>query len=398
MSDTNAPAAGSESTARDEGLHSVADAVAELERRERERAAATRAKNKAQAEPDASDDDEPPTRRRAKADADIEDADAEEDDGKPAKRKDDKPAKQRASSAEDDDSEDDTDEDAQDDDAEEGDDDQQDDTKAKDDADESDETEADDEDDKAEAKKTEPQRFKVKLNGREVETTPEEVSEYLTESHAERQRATQAREVATQQMQQIQQHAATLSQIAQMMLGTEPDLQLAQSDPGTYIAQQAQYRHRLAVLQQVQKLGADAQARQAEQQQQAFGEFAQRERQALLRAMPELADPDKLAAFKGRAVKVAQRYGISPDELGNQFDHRSFLMLRDLSRLHDMEAERAKTRKQLKAAPQLRAPEPGAAVGQRQGAKTKDRDALKSFLKSNRSMRDVKAYLARTER
>lgn len=387
MSDPQTSAADASSGARDEGFSSVSDAVAEMDRRERERAAATKAKNaeaKAAAEDDDGDDGEADGRRPAKRVDGIDD---------------DEPAKPKKAKAADEDEGDDDRDDAQDasDDADEGDDDQQDDTKAEDDDGQDDD--ADDKaDDKAEDKTPKPVRFKVTLNDREVETTPEEVTQYLKESHAERQRAAQAREAATQQMQQIQQHAATLSQIAQLMLGTEPDMQLAQSDPGLYIAQQAQYRQRLAVLQQVQQLGADAQARQAEQQQQAFGEFAQRERQALLRAMPELADPDKLAAFKGRAVKVAQRYGISPDELGNQFDHRSFLMLRDLSRLHDMEAERAKTRKQLKAAPPLKAPEPGAAVGQRQGAKTKDRDAKRAFMKSPKSMRDVRAYLERTAR
>lgn len=384
MSDSQTSAADASGDARAEGFSSVSDAVAEMDRREQERAAAKAAKAKKAAaasnDDDDTDDGEADGRRPAKRVDGIDD-----DDEAPAKAKKAKP------------------------DDDEGDDDQaDDDAKNKDDDDDADEDEGDDEDDdqqdddedddKPEDKKAKPVRFKVRVDDREVETTPEEVAEYIKASSAERQLATQARQVAAQQMQQIQQHAATLSQIAQYMLGSEPDLQLAQTDPGTYIAQQAQHRQRLAVLQQIQQLGAQAQARQAEQQQQAFHEFAAGERQALLRAMPELADPDKLSAFKGRAVKVAQKYGIRPEELGNQFDHRSFLMLRDLSRLHDMDAERAKTRKQLKAAPQLKAPEPGAAIGQRQGTKTKDREAKRAFMKSPKTMRDVRAYLARTER
>lgn len=386
MSESQTSAADASGDARAEGFSSVSDAVAEMDRREQERAAAKAAKaRKAEAasnDDDDTDDGEADGRRPAKRVDGIDD-----DDEAPAKAKKAKP------------DDDEGDDDQADDDAKNKDDDDDADEDEGDDDDDDDQQDDDDEDDdKPEAKKAKPVRFKVRVDDREVETTPEEVAEYIKASSAERQLATQARQVAAQQMQQIQQHAATLSQIAQYMLGSEPDLQLAQTDPGTYIAQQAQHRQRLAVLQQIQQLGAQAQARQAEQQQQAFHEFAASERQALLRAMPELADPDKLSAFKGRAVKVAQKYGIRPEELGNQFDHRSFLMLRDLSRLHDMDAERAKTRKQLKAAPQLKAPEPGAAIGQRQGTKTKDREAKRAFMKSPKTMRDVRAYLARTER
>lgn len=385
MSESQTSAADASGDARAEGFSSVSDAVAEMDRREQERAAAKAAKaRKAEAasnDDDDTDDGEADGRRPAKRVDGIDD-----DDEAPAKAKKAKP------------DDDEGDDDQADDDAKNKDDDDADEDEGDDDDDDDQQDDDDEDDDKPEAKKAKPVRFKVRVDDREVETTPEEVAEYIKASSAERQLATQARQVAAQQMQQIQQHAATLSQIAQYMLGSEPDLQLAQTDPGTYIAQQAQHRQRLAVLQQIQQLGAQAQARQAEQQQQAFHEFATSERQALLRAMPELADPDKLAAFKGRAVKVAQKYGIRPEELGNQFDHRSFLMLRDLSRLHDMDAERAKTRKQLKAAPQLKAPEPGAAIGQRQGTKTKDREAKRAFMKSPKTMRDVRAYLARTER
>jgi len=114
--------------------------------------------------------------------------------------------------------------------------------------------------------------------------------------------------------------------------------------------------------------------------------------------MPELADPVKLSSFNGRIAKVAQKYGLSAQELSSAFDHRSYLMLRDLARLADMEAERGNVRQKLKGAPPLKVPEQRAATGQRNTSDLKAKDAKRAFMKSGRTLRDVKAYLAATDR
>lgn len=379
MNESTAPAAGAESgTARDEGLPNVAAAVAELERRDAARREERRAKQDASEGADADADD---------GDADDEPADKRKTADKSGKT--DKPKTVASDDDADDDGEadEDSDEDA---DAE---------------AADEDATDDDDGDEKpkaakppAEAQPAQPQRIKLRLNDRDVEATPDEVAEYVREATTQRQQVETHRQQIAQQAQALQQQGQALAQLAQSLLGQEPDLMLAQTDPGAYIAQQAQFRQRQSLLQQLQGHTTQASQIAQAQQQQAFSATVERERQALLKAMPELADPAKLSAFSGRIAKVAQRYGLTAQELQGAYDHRSYLMLHDLCRLADMEAERANVRKKLKGAPPLQQPEQRASTGQRNTADLAAKDAKRAFLKSGRSMRDVRDYLDRTER
>ena len=88
---------------------------------------------------------------------------------------------------------------------------------------------------------------------------------------------------------------------------------------------------------------------------------------------------------------------MTAQDLSGAFDHRSYLMLRDLGRLADMEAERGRVREKLKGAPPLKTPEQRASSAQR-GPDGKHKDAKRAFMKSGRTMRDVRAFLAATER
>lgn len=389
MEETKAPAAGE--AARDEGYSNVSDAVAELERREKERArarkaAATRKANAEQDDAAEPDEDAPasPKAKRAGKDAQIEQATA------------DKPKQKAKAEPEDDgNADDDESDDAEDDDGE-GDatDEADDDLKA------ADEDAEDDEQAEPEPKKKEkpPTKIKLRVGDRDVEATPDEVSEYVRQAESERGRTQQAHQALQQHFVQLQQHGQALAHLAQALIGNAPDAALAYSDPNTYTAQKAAHEHRALALQQVQNhLQRAAQAAQV-QQQQAFAQGVERERAALLRAMPDLADPQKLASFQGRVQKVAQRYGFSPQELQQSFDHRTYLMWRDLGRLADMEVERSAVRKKLKGAPPLKTPEQRAGAGQRNVAEQRSRDAKRAFLSSDRSMRSVRAFLDATDR
>lgn len=395
MPNPNAPAADADSgDARDEGYSSVASAVAELERRDRERAAAAK---KAKAAPaDDLEDDSAPARKRRQAAADEQSAEDDLDEDRRQVDQDekndegeDKP-KRRAKKADEasDDEGDGDGEGADDDGNDEGDDDQAEDDEAGEDAE-------DDDPKKKEPKP--PAKVKISLGDREIEATPDEVSTYLREGHAERQQMAEARQHIAQQAQALQQQGQMLAQIYQATLVQEPPLEMAQNDPGAFIAQQAQRRQQMEVLQQLQGHMQQASQIAQAQQQQAFAQMVERERAALLKAMPELADPAKHAAFQGRVLKVAQRYGLTAQDLSGAFDHRSYLMLRDLGRLADMEAERGRVREKLKGAPPLKTPEQRASSAQR-GPDGKHKDAKRAFMKSGRTMRDVRAFLAATER
>lgn len=387
MKDTTAPAAGADtSDARDEGFASVSDAVAELERREKQRAQERKAAKAASAGDDT----------KAAPVADEGNDDDDDTEAKPTKRKpepDAKPAKKAAPVAE---GEDEDGEEAEDDDGEE------------DQADEASDDDADDDadDDREPAKKPEPApapKVKLKIEGREVEADAAEVQDYVEKGvkyTRETQAIQQERQAIDQGRQQLQQHvkalqdqAQALAQMAQAVIGTEPDLALAQQDPQTYLVQQGMHRQRIQAYQQImqQSQAAAQQAHALQQQQQ--GEAVARERASILKAMPELADSAKLASFQGRAAQVAQEYGYSGQDMQGMFDHRFYVMLRDLGRLRDMEAARAKGAQKLAAAPAKQLPGPQAS-SQREGP----RDAKKAkaeFLRSPRTLRDVKRALAR---
>lgn len=381
MTTSAASAAASEQDgAREQGYSTIADAVSEMDRREQARAERRRADRARAASDDESVDDDD----EEGADEDPRHADKRKPDAKASE----KPGKGKQAGASDEDGADDSgDDDVPGDDVDEGHDEAQ---EAKDDEESAPESK--------QAEPAQPAKVKLSIDGNDVEATPDEITTYLREATTERQQLAHARQQITQQAQAMQQQGEALARLAHAMLGAEPALEMAQTDPGTYIAQQAQYRQRLELLQQLQGHTSQASQVAQAQQQQAFAQTVHREQQALLKAIPELADPAKLASFQGRIVKVAQRYGLSAQDLSGAFDHRSYLMLRDLGRLHDMEAERATTRAKLKGAPPLKTPEQRAGQGQRNTSDLKAKDAKRAFLKSGRTMRDVKAYLARTER
>jgi hypothetical protein len=381
MDDTLTPAAGADSAARDEGFANVSDAVAELERREKARAAAKRAERQASDADEGSDDD----------------AD-EREDKRHAEREADRKAKARADDGEGDEGDDDA---AEGDDDAEADDDEDDKPRKRraDSGDEEDDDAEDAEDARQRQREHPAPKIRLNLDGREVEATPDEVQTYVRQAAEERQQVAQMRQHIVQEAQALQQQGQQLAQLAQALLGQEPALELAQSDPGAYIAQQALHRQRLQLVQQLQEHTQRAAQIAQAQQQQAFAQSVDRERQALLKAMPELADPAKLAAFQGRVFKVAQKYGIGPQELGNAFDHRSFLMLRDLARLADMEEaqsrNREKVREKLRNAQPLQPPKSGAVQRPRETQEIRAREAKKAFMKSGRTDRDVRRYLQR---
>lgn len=387
MSDLNTPAADGDAGAR-EGFDTVADAVKEMERREQERKNATRAKTLGErAKGEGSDgqevDPDPESKRGRKYD-DVE------DDPEP---------RRRAKAEADDEDDDEVESDSTDDDVEDDEDDDEDaprkrqETRQDDDEDD----EGDDEDDDAD------RPLKLRVNGQEVRTTARQVEEFVDkavaasrEVAAEREQLQQMRAQATQQLQaqlaQAQQQAQALAQMAQAMIGQEPGLQLAQTDPQAYVVQKELFQQRQRALQQILQQGQAATQQQQQIQQQQRSEAISREQKAMLQQMPELADPRALAAFQGRVAKIAQLYGYGPQDMGQMFDHRFYVMARDLARLHDMVTAREQGRAKLKNAP---VKVPGAQASDKSNDRTsRSRKAAKQqFMKSGRTLRDVQRYL-----
>lgn len=193
---------------------------------------------------------------------------------------------------------------------------------------------------------------------------------------------------------QLQQTQQALAYMAQNLIGQEPDLALAQQDPATYLVLQSQFRQRAEQFQQLQQHGQRLTQAQQEQQQAAQSDYRQREQQALLKAMPDLAKPEKFSEFRASALEVGSKYGISAPEIGEITDHRLILALRDLAKFHKQAAATGELKTKLANVPPKTA-KPGAASTQAPAA-ARNADALRKFKQSGGSDRALREYLART--
>lgn len=252
----------------------------------------------------------------------------------------------------------------------------------------------------------------VNLDGKQIEIpkgTPralvEAVNSMASELKADYTRKTQEvsaeRETvraATQQtqavVQQLQQTHQALSQFAQSLLGEAPDLSLAQQDPQTYLVQRGLYEQRMQQFQALIGQGQQLQQQQEQSQAQQLQEARKREADLLLKAMPELSDSAKRAAFTAKAVEVGARYGISEQEIGAISDHRLILALRDLSKLQAREQSAGTVRQKLaNVPPKVNKPGP---ASQDSGKSQRHADAKRAFLKSAKTDRDLRKYVNAT--
>lgn len=349
---------------------SVEDAVAELDRRD-----AARRAEKAAARAKAAEAEKPEPKAEAQQDEDSEDSDeaeeADEDEDEVRRQADD-------------------DEDSED---------------------EREEAPAEEDDD-------EPPVKVVRLDGQDVEIpkgTPralvEKVSKLAEDLKADYTRKTQ--EVAQarsalaesakaneEMVAQVQRAQQTVLRMAQQMIGEPPSLELAQSDIQAYTIQKALYEQRVQQLQALnQESGGLTQAQQqraAKEREQALAEEARK----MISVMPALAKPEARDKFLASAVEAAAKSGFSREDVQSVADHR---MLHLLGRLIDAEARLAAQERagssvsaKLKNVPPKVA-KAGAASNDN-GHGDRARKAKAQFLRSGRTLADVKRYLSATER
>ena len=352
---------------------SVEDAVAELDRRD-----AARRAEKAAARAKAAEAEKPEPKAEAQQDEDSDDSEEAEE----ADEADEDEDEVRRQADDDEDSED-----------------------------EREEAPAEEDDD-------EPPVKVVRLDGQDVEIpkgTPralvEKVSKLAEDLKADYTRKTQ--EVAQarsalaesakaneEMVAQVQRAQQTVLRMAQQMIGEPPSLELAQSDIQAYTIQKALYEQRVQQLQALnQESGGLTQAQQqraAKEREQALAEEARK----MISVMPALAKPEARDKFLASAVEAAAKSGFSREDVQSVADHR---MLHLLGRLIDAEARLAAQERagssvsaKLKNVPPKVA-KAGAASNDN-GHGDRARKAKAQFLRSGRTLADVKRYLSATER
>lgn len=210
----------------------------------------------------------------------------------------------------------------------------------------------------------------------------------------ERQVVESAKAQAMAQADQLQAVQSTLAKMANEIIGSEPDLSLAQTDPQAYLVQKGMFDKRVGMFNQLIQQGQAMQAQQSEQLKQQQEDYRRREAEALLEKMPDLAKPEKFQKFRTQMVGVGERYGFKPEEISAITDHRMVLALRDLDRFHSGKAQAGEVAKKLaNVPPKVAKPGPAQQGG---GKEQSYADAKREYLKSPRTDRDLRRFIART--
>ena len=231
------------------------------------------------------------------------------------------------------------------------------------DGEQSDEAEAEEEEDK-------PPVFTVKVDGKNVEVTLEELrkgysreADYTrkTQQVSEERRAFQAEaELVRTERQQYSQLLGSLQAQLQQNAAPQVDMdRLYSEDPIEWVRQKELARDaekvHAAIVSEKQRLSHI----QAQEQYQSMQAHLAQQQDAMLKAIPEWSNPDKAKAEKTLLIEWGQKLGFSSDELKNIFDHRAVVALRKAALYDQMMTKRGNIRPAVNNGP--KPAKPGAA-------------------------------------
>lgn len=210
----------------------------------------------------------------------------------------------------------------------------------------------DDADTEDDAGQKEPETFTVKVDGRDVQVTLEDLKRgysgqaYIAKGMQEAAAARKEAEALSQTLQRERdQFLQTIEQISQrgfMQPPTAPDVALIDKDPIAYQKARAKYDIAMQEYQQQQQaIQYQRQQQQAAQQRQ-MQELVQGQMQALMQAIPEFGDPEKRPKLVGELTKVGvSTYGFSQQEMENITDARAVQVLHDAMKWRQLQAGKA---------------------------------------------------------
>lgn len=215
-----------------------------------------------------------------------------------------------------------------------------------------------------------PQVFTVKVDGKEVEVTLDELQKGYSRTQDYTRKTQQIAEARKQTEAELQAVRAEREQYAQLLGALQAQVQQAaqpqvdwdrlyNEDPIEWVRQREVMRENqekaAAIQSEQQRL---AQLSQQEQVQQRQALLAQ-EQEALVAAIPEWKDAKKAQAEKAMLVQFGQKVGFTPDELKSVIDHRAVVMLRKAALYDQMMSKRGQIKPVTNNGP--RPAKPGAA-------------------------------------
>ncbi len=195
-----------------------------------------------------------------------------------------------------------------------------------------------------------PQTFTVKVDGKEVSVTLDELQKGYSRTQDYTRKTQQIAEVRKQVEQETQAVRAEREQYAQLLGALQTQLQssepqvdlerLYHEDPIEWVRQKEVMRERQeklgAIQSEQQRL---SQVAQYEQQRAMEAQFASQQ-EALLAALPDWKDPKKAKAEKALVIESAKAAGFSDEDLKSVYDHRLVLLLRKAALFDQMVSKR----------------------------------------------------------
>ena len=225
-----------------------------------------------------------------------------------------------------------------------------------------------------------PKTFTVKVDGKEVAVTEDELlRSYSGQAYIQKgmQEAATAKKEATAIYEALQAEQAKFVEIVTQIQSqgfkaapTPPDADMAKSDPIGYLQADAEYRRDAAVYQQQQQQIQYVTQQQAELQKAALQEYLGQQKQLLAEKIPEYAVPVKSKALQEKIRKIGgEVYGFTDQELGGVVDARHVQVLHDAMKWRELQSgkvqpKQAEPPKVLK--PQAKLPQPAQLVRAKQ--------------------------------
>jgi hypothetical protein len=236
-----------------------------------------------------------------------------------------------------------------------------------DDSEEASEDDVEGDEEEAEEEAPEPEKYIVKVDGKELEVTKDELLRgYQREADYTRktQKLAEERRMVESEFEQVrverEQYSQVLGQLQQKlqeMTPQEPNWeQLEKQDPTEYARQWTNHQRR---QQQQAAIAAEqirlTQMQQAEQQR-AMQERLLEEANRVKELIPEWRSPERAKEDGKALVEYGQKLGFSEQELGNVTDSRALVALYKAWKFDQMMSKRPELQAKIKKAPRMATP------------------------------------------
>jgi hypothetical protein len=195
-----------------------------------------------------------------------------------------------------------------------------------------------------------PQTFTVKIDGKEVAVTLDELQKGYSRTQDYTRKTQQIAEVRKQVEAETQAVRAERGQYAQLLGALQAQLQASEpqvdldrlynEDPIEWVRQKEVLRDRQEKAYAIQAEQQRLYQLSQQEQQQSMQQHLESQKDALLAALPEWKDPKKAKLEKAMLIESAKSAGFSDEDLKSVYDHRLVLLLRKAALFDQMVSKR----------------------------------------------------------